>query len=362
MMDSLILIVFAIAGAAIGWLGIDLFSPIIVDKLPSIFDTKTVTSGLTSVSGLLIGLLFQGLRKKLTQQIRTTPTDLIVSRSVGLILGLLAANLILAPILLLPLSKEFFFIKPIAAVISNIFFGILGYNLAGIHGRTFLRLLNPNSTEALLVSEGILTPARAKIIDTSIIIDGRIKGLINFGLIEGKIIIAQTVIDELQQLADSSNSEKRSKGRRGLKILTELRENLGKRLVINRTKYEGEGTDDRLLQLTEDTGGILITADYNLCQVAELQELNILNLSDLVIALRPEVQPGEKLSLKIVREGKEENQGVGYLEDGTMVVVEGAKELMGERLEVIITGTLQTPTGRLVFGKLEKKSSSQQKQ
>ena len=354
MVEILILILFCITGGVSGWFGVSLLPPNIFEKFESPNEVKIFTAVLTAFSGLLVGIFFQKLRKKLTQQIRTTPTDLLVSRSVGLILGLLVANLVLAPILLLPLPKEIFLAKPIAAVLSNVFFGLLGYNLAEIHGRTFLRLLNPNSTEALLVAEGILTPACAKILDTSVIIDGRIKDLIGFGLIEGKVIVAQTVIEELQQLADSSNNEKRSKGRRGLKILTTLRENFKKRLVINSTKYEGSGADEKLLKLTEDTGGMLITADYNLAQVAQVKELNILNLSELVIALRPEVQPGEKLLLKIVREGKENTQGVGYLDDGTMVVVEGAKNLLGQRLDVIVTGALQTPTGRMVFGKLEK--------
>jgi uncharacterized protein YacL len=106
--------------------------------------------------------------------------------------------------------------------------------------------------------------------------------------------------------------------------------------------------------LTEDTGGTLITSDYNLSEVAKVKELGVLNLSELVIALRPEVQPGERLDLKIVREGKEESQGIGYLDDGTMVVIEGAKQFIGKRLEVIITGALQTPTGRMIFGQLEK--------
>ncbi|KGG16257.1 MULTISPECIES: PIN/TRAM domain-containing protein [unclassified Prochlorococcus] len=354
MVEILILILFFITGFASGWIGSDLFPPIILEKFPAIHESKIIAGSLTGLLTFLVGIFFQQLRRKLTQQNKTTPTDLLVSRSVGLILGLLIANLVLAPILLLPLPKEIFLLKPIIAVLSNIFFGLLGYNLAEIHGRTFLRLLNPNSTEALLVAEGLLTPASAKIVDTSVIIDGRIKALLSFGLIEGKIIVAQTVIDELQQLADSSNAEKRSKGRRGLKILTELRESFKKRLVINSTKYEGGGTDDKLLKLTEDIDGVLITADYNLAQVAQVKELSFLNLSELVIALRPEVQPGEKLSLKIVREGKENSQGVGYLDDGTMVVVESAKKFLGQRLDVIVTGALQTTTGRMVFGKLEK--------
>jgi len=223
-------------------------------------------------------------------------------------------------------------------VLSNIFFGVLGYNLADVHGRTVLRLFNPNSTESLLMADGILTPASAKVLDTSVIIDGRIKALLKFGLIEGQIIVAQSVMDELQKLADSGNNEKRGKGRRGLKLLNQLRESYGRRLVINSTRYEGEGTDEILLKLTSDISGILITVDYNLSQVAQVQEIKVLNLSDLVLAVRPEVQPGEKLNLKVVREGKENSQGIAYLEDGTMVVIEEGLQWIGKRIEVVVTG------------------------
>ena len=353
-MDFLILVLFLITGTAIGLLGIDLLPKQLLEKIAISNLSKTELIGFWAFIGVLTGFLFLQLRRKFIQEVRSMPTDLLVSRSVGLILGLLVANLILAPILLLPIPKEIIFTKPLIAVISNVFFGLIGYNLADIHGRTFLRIFNPNSTEALLVAEGIVTPASAKILDTSVIIDGRINGLMKCGLIEGRVIVAQTVIDELQQLADSGNNEKRGKGRRGLKLLTELREKYGKRLVLNSTKYEGPGTDDKLLKLTADTGGTLVTVDYNLSQIAQVKELKVLNLSDLVIALRPDVQPGEKLKIKIVREGKEASQGVGYLEDGTMVVVEGAKEQIGNKLEVVITGALQTSTGRMIFGKLEK--------
>ena len=354
MIDLLVIILFLISGAISGWIGAEILPTQILDKFSDLKLFRILFTVSTSFLTGLIVFLFLQLRERLIKQIQTMPSDLLVSRAVGLILGLLVANLILAPILLLPLPKEVIFAKPLAAILSNIFFGLIGYNLADIHGRTILRIFNPNSTEALLVAEGILTPASAKILDTSVIIDGRIKGLIESGLIEGQIIVAQSVIDELQQLADSSNNEKRGKGRRGLKALTELRATYGRRLVINSTKYEGPGTDDILLKLTSDVGGILITADYNLSQIAEVKELKVLNLSDLVIALRPDVQPGAKLNIKIVREGKESSQGIGYLEDGTMVVIEGAKESIGERLEVVITGALQTSTGRMVFGKLEK--------
>jgi len=353
MVEPLILILFLISGAATGWMGVHLLPQELLDEGT---DVERVRWGLTAggaVIGLVAGLVFRRLRQQLMRQVRTMPTDLLVSRAVGLILGLLVANLLLAPILLLPLAGGSALVKPLAAVVSNGFFGVLGYNLAEVHGRTLLRLFNPTSTEALLVADGVLTPATAKILDTSVIIDGRIRGMLGCGLLEGKVIVAQTVIDEMQQLADSTNLEKRGKGRRGLKLLTELREHYNRRLVINTTRYDGAGTDDRLLQLTEDTGGTLVTADFNLAQVAQVKSLKVMNLSELVIALRPEVQPGDELKLKIVREGKEKSQGVGYLEDGTMVVVDDARSLIGSRHPVVVTGALQTPTGRMVFARLD---------
>ena len=364
MVDLLILFLFLISGSAIGWIGVELLpkgilnqvllQEAISEQVANKSDLKTLLCGLGALFGLITGLILQRIRKKVTTKIRQTPTDLLISRAIGLILGLLIANLLLAPILLLPLPDKTLLLKPFIAIISNIFFGVLGYNLAEVHGRTLLRLFNSNSTDALLVAEGILTPASAKILDTSVIIDGRINGLMSCGLIEGQVIVAQTVIDELQKLADSSNNEKRNKGRRGLKLLTRMREEYGRRLVLNNTRYEGEATDDHLLKLTEDTGGTLITADYNLAQIAKVKELKVLNLSELVIALRPDVQPGESLTLKIVREGKENNQGIAYLDDGTMVVIENAKESIGNRVEIVITGALQTPTGRMIFAQIEK--------
>ena len=358
MADFLILILFVISGAAAGWLGVDLLPEQLLLQVDNPAGLRLVLGGFGAFFGLIAAIFFQQLRRRLMQQVRTMPTELLISRSVGLILGLLVANLLLAPILLLPLPWEVVFVKPVAAILSNVFFGVSGYNLAEVHGRTLLRLFNPSSTEALLVADGVLLPASAKILDTSAIIDGRIRGLLDSGLLEGQVIVAQCVIDELQALADSANADKRGRGRRGLKLLSELREQYGRRLVVNSTRYEGQGVDEKLLKLTADTGGNLLTADYNLAKVAEVQELRVLNLSELVIALRPEVQPGDELQLKIAREGKENDQGVGYLDDGTMVVVEGARQRIGERVPVIVTGALQNPTGRIVFARCEGEPSS----
>jgi uncharacterized protein YacL len=359
MADFLILILFVISGAAAGWLGVDLLPEPLLLQVDNPAGLRLVLGGFGAFFGLIAAIFFQQLRRRLMQQVRTMPTELLISRSVGLILGLLVANLLLAPILLLPLPWEVVFVKPVAAILSNVFFGVSGYNLAEVHGRTLLRLFNPSNTEALLVADGVLLPASAKILDTSAIIDGRIRGLLDSGLLEGQVIVAQCVIDELQALADSANADKRGRGRRGLKLLSELREQYGRRLVVNSTRYEGQGVDEKLLKLTADTGGNLLTADYNLAKVAEVQELRVLNLSELVIALRPEVQPGDELQLKIAREGKENDQGVGYLDDGTMVVVEGARQRIGERVPVIVTGALQNPTGRIVFARCEGEPASQ---
>ncbi len=354
MVDTLILVLFVVSGAAAGWLGVDLLPEQQLIRIQNLEQLSWILGGGGALAGLLAGVVFQRLRRRLMEQVRTMPTDLLVSRAVGLILGLLVANLLISPILFLSLPWELVLVKPLAAVTANVFFGVSGYNLAEVHGRTLLRLFNPNSTEALLVADGVLMPASAKILDTSVIIDGRIRGLLDSGLLEGQVIVAQSVIDELQALADSANAEKRGKGRRGLKLLSSLRETYGRRLVVNTTRYEGNGVDDKLLKLAADTGGTLLTADYNLAKVAEVQDLKVLNLSELVIALRPEVQPGDELQLKIVRDGKESHQGVGYLEDGTMVVVDGAHGRSGERLAVVVTGALQTPTGRMVFARGDK--------
>ena len=353
MVDPLILLLFILSGSAAGWMGIHLLPIGVVNETTDAGQLRLILTASGGGVGLIAGLVFKRLRVSLMQQVRTMPTDLLVSRALGLILGLLVANLLLLPVLLLPFSGGVALVKPLLAVVSNVFFGILGSNLAEVHGRTLLRLFNPASTEALLVADGVLTPATAKILDTSVIIDGRIRGMLACGLLEGQVIVAESVIDEMQQLSDSTNIEKRAKGRRGLKLLRDLRETYGRRLVINSTRYDGKGTDDRLLQLAGDTGGTLVTADFNLAQVAQVKSLKVMNLSELVIALRPEVQPGDELKLKIVREGKEASQGVGYLEDGTMVVVNDARELIGQRRPVVVTGALQTPTGRMVFARLE---------
>ncbi len=187
---------------------------------------------------------------------------------------------------------------------------------------------------------------------TSCIIDGRIEQLLDTGFIEGQVLVPQFVLAELQQLADTSNDQKRVRGRRGLDILGRIQEAFPERIVIHSADYEDIGTvDAKLVHLAQEINGMLLTNDYNLSKVANLQKVTILNVNDLAQALRPIYLPGDPLDLKLLKQGKEPTQGIGYLEDGTMVVVEGGRDLLGSEIRVIVTSALQTSAGRMIFAK-----------
>ncbi|MGL5808167.1 MAG: PIN/TRAM domain-containing protein, partial [Xenococcaceae cyanobacterium] len=190
------------------------------------------------------------------------------------------------------------------------------------------------------------------ILDTSCIIDGRIEELLKTGFVEGQILIPKFILEELQQLADASNDRKRICGRRGLDILNQMQEAFPERIVINSADYEDIATvDAKLIRLAQEINSILVTNDYNLSKVANLQKVTILNVNDLAHAIRPIYLPGDILELKIIKQGKEPAQGIGYLDDGTMVVVEEGRSYLGEELRVIVTSALQTSAGRMIFAK-----------
>jgi uncharacterized protein YacL len=258
----------------------------------------------------------------------------------------------LAPLFLLPIPEDFGFIKPLVAVLGSIIFAFSGISLADTHGRAFLRLLNPNSVETMLVAEGTLKPAATKVLDTSCIIDGRIEALLNTGFLEGQIIVPQFVLQELQQLADGAKDQKRVRGRRGLEILNRIKEAYPERILINPTDYEDVSTvDAKLVRFAQEINGTLLTNDYNLSKVASVQKVPVLNINDLVHAVRSTYLPGDSIDLKILKEGKEPSQGIGYLEDGTMVVVEEGSNYVGGELRVVVTSALQTSAGRMIFAK-----------
>ena len=354
MLDAIIILSFIIAGAGIGFYGVELLPPDALQQVSNIEGLSVVSGGFGALFGLIVGLLAQTGYRRVERQMRQMPIDMLLSRSVGLVLGLLVANLMLAPIFLLPIPREFAFIKPLVAVLGSILFAFSGVNLADTHGRTLLRLINPNSVETMLMAEGTLKPVTTKILDTSCIIDGRIEDLLSTGFLEGQILVPQFVLQELQRIADSSNDQKRVRGRRGLDVLKRMQQAFPARIMIHRADYEDVATvDAKLVRLAQDINGGLLTTDYNLNKVASLQTVAVLNVNDLAQAMRPAYLPGDSLDLKIVKQGKEPAQGVGYLNDGTMVVVEEGGEFIGDEVCVVVTGALQTSAGRMIFARPE---------
>ncbi len=196
--------------------------------------------------------------------------------------------------------------------------------------------------------------AQPKVLDTSTLIDGRIASIIDCGFIEGSLVIPAFVLKELQNIADSHDHLRRQKGRRGLNVLKRLQEQSNIKVEIDNTTFDEIGTvDEKLIALSLKIHAAVITTDFNLMKVAEIQNIKVLNLNNLAIALRQTILPGEDLVITIAKEGKDPSQGVGYLDDGTMVVVENGKKRLGETLKVEATSLLQTESGRIIFTKVK---------
>lgn len=205
---------------------------------------------------------------------------------------------------------------------------------------------------------------RPYLLDTSAIIDGRIADVVQVGIIDTKLVVPQFVLSELQNIADSSDKTRRARGRRGLDILSRLRNDKEIDLSIYERDHSEFGdlpVDQKLVQLAIQLEGKIVTNDYNLNKVAKLHNVKVINLNDLANAMKSIFLPGEKLHTRIVRPGEGAGQGVGYLEDGTMIVVEGARELIGKDVSAAVTSVLQTSAGRMIFGTLEQVLSSKSK-
>ena len=190
------------------------------------------------------------------------------------------------------------------------------------------------------------------------LIDGRIYDICKAGFLEGPLVAPAFVLDELRHIADSADSLRRNRGRRGLDVLARLQEEAESRVRIVEKDYpDAEEVDVKLLRLARDLGGAVLTNDYNLNKVAGVTGVRVLNINELAGALRPAVLPGEEMTVQVIREGKEPGQGVAYLEDGTMVVVENGRRRMGEKLEIEVTTVLQTSAGRMIFGRAKEKEN-----
>jgi uncharacterized protein YacL len=354
MLDAIIIFSFVLTGAGIGFYSIELLPADVLKQVSNIEGLRSVVAAFSSLIGFVMGLVFQTTYRRIERQISQMSVELLLTRAIGLILGLLVANLMLAPLFLLPIPQEFGFIKPVLAILGSVMLGFTGARLAETHGLSLFRLINPNNLESMLVSEGILKPALTKVLDTSCIIDGRIENLLDTGFVEGQLIVPQFVLQELQLIADASNDQKRARGRRGLDILNRIKDQYADRISIHSADYDDIPTvDAKLVKFAQEINGSLMTNDYNLSKVATLQKVPVLNMNDLTQAVRPVYLPGDCIDIRIRKEGKEPSQGIGYLEDGTMVVVEEGRPYLGDEVRVIVTSSLQTSAGRMIFARTQ---------
>jgi len=243
-------------------------------------------------------------------------------------------------------------LKTLPLMISFVFV-ISGFYL-GFKGSSKLEIIMPDIKKEKTDLIDDIIPSSVKILDTSSIIDSRIIDVCETGFIEGVVLIPKFVLNELQMVADSTDPNKRSRGRKGLTELSRLKKVKGVKVKIIEKDYPGiKEVDDKLMKLAKEVQGTLITTDYNLNKLASLEGIKVLNVNELANALKPIVMANEELRITIIKEGKERAQGVGYLQDGTMVVVEGGKNYLGQEVDVVVTSILQTPAGRMIFAQIK---------
>jgi uncharacterized protein YacL len=294
--------------------------------------------------GALIGFIFALFALSIEKIIKRLPLKVIFGSTLGLVFGLLIAQL---------LGYAFSALQnnairiPISVILSCIF-GYIGLVLGGKKVEEFGWPGWP------ILGKGTGKRGSEKILDTSAIIDGRIADICETGFLEGPLVVPQFVLQELQHIADSGDNLRRARGRRGLDILNRMRKDGPVEIkVVDHDFPRIHDVDSKLIALAREFHGKIVTNDFNLNKVAQLQSVPVLNINQLANALKPMVLPGEVLHLHITREGKEHGQGVAYLDDGTMVVVENASRYLGQDVEAAVTSILQTTAGRMIFTTLK---------
>ncbi|MCS7011237.1 MAG: TRAM domain-containing protein [Anaerolineales bacterium] len=274
--------------------------------------------------------------------------ETLFSAMIGLVVGLIIAALLSFPLSLLPdpLGR----ILPFVGVVLFCYFGISLFVMRQNDIATLLQGISSRNESGLFASIG----QRTILLDTSVIIDGRVADIARTGFLPGTLLIPRFILNELQYVADSPDNLRRARGRRGLQVLAELQKIPSIIVRISDLDVEGvRDVDDKLIILARQLKCPILTNDYNLNRIAELQGVPILNVNELANAVKSVVLPGEVLTISIIQEGKEPNQGIGYLDDGTMVVVENGQKLIGQTRDVSVTKVLQTAAGRMIFARLE---------
>lgn len=293
------------------------------------------------------------LIRRVEESLVKAPVTDVLFGSLGLISGLIVAFLVVIPLR----EIRFEVVSTVVPIFLTIILGYLGFqvgfkkrdelvNLFSISSRIGKKKgIEEEEHEQLKVKE-------LKILDTSVIIDGRIADICQTGFLDGTIVIPQFVLEELQHIADSSDVLKRNRGRRGLDILNRIQKELSMNVEIYEGDFEDiQEVDSKLVKLAKLTQGVVVTNDFNLNKVCELQKVSVLNINDLANAVKPVVLPGEELTVQVIKDGKEHNQGIAYLDDGTMIVVEDGRDYIGKKIEVLVTSVLQTSAGRMIFAK-----------
>ncbi len=299
-----------------------------------------------SLIGLLFGFLVAIFVIQVEQGIRKVSLRIIFGGVLGTVTGLVIA-LLLAYGLNYASLWEKQEIGPFIYILLASILGYLGLVIGSKKSEEFSLPFFGSSSKPVKSGD-------YRILDTSVIIDGRIADICETGFIEGNLVVPRFVLEELQHIADSSDSMKRSRGRRGLDILNRMQKAGGINIeIVDQDFPKIKGVDGKLVALAKKAGGKILTNDFNLNKVAELQGIKILNVNDLANALKPVVLPGETMVVKVIKEGKEPGQGVAYLDDGTMVIVDNAVKHQGETVEVTVTSVLQTTAGRMIFSELK---------
>lgn len=306
--------------------------------------------GYSGISGAAIGFVTTMLILLAELRLRDRQNSALLGGAIGVVLGLCAALLVTLVVFRTPgpeATRSFF------AFLSLIAFGYLGLVLGLRNGVSGSQAALP----AAVPQQEVAALSPLKLLDTSVLIDGRIADICQTHFLDGALGVPRFVLHEVQLVADSSESLKRQRGRRGLEVLQEMQKMPGLEVRILEEDAPGAaGVDQKLVELARRLQAKIVTNDFNLNKVARLQGVAVLNINELANALKPAVLPGESMRVLILREGKEPTQGVAYLDDGTMVVVDGARRLINRTVDIVVTSIHQTPAGKMIFGRLDERS------
>jgi uncharacterized protein YacL len=294
-------------------------------------------------ANVVFALVLAGLVVVVESRLRETAVTRVIGALIGCAVGLIIAHLIVISLFWADSGdRRVEFLHSFTLIVLP----YLGLALGGKHGEW----LEPARLITLFRSAG--PQRRYKILDTSVIIDGRIADVCETGFVDGTLVIPQFVLKELQLVADSSDSLKRNRGRRGLDILQKIQKMAGVEVIVSDVDFpEVREVDLKLIELARTLEGKIVTNDFNLNKVAQLRGVDVLNVNELANSLKPVVLPGEIMKVFILKEGKEYNQGVAYLDDGTMVVVDNARKMISKTIDIVVTSVLQTTAGKMIFGR-----------